>query len=105
MPIARSELQNFTASQGDGYESVPCRAGLSRHLVRGSVPPRELLLRRLEISQIRRRLILGRGHDRAVRALEIGLLADLEDALTVAAVLGPFRVFVGQAAIGLEHRP
>src|SRR5215467_11120877 len=65
----------------------------------------QLFLRRLEISQIRRRLILHRGHDGAVPALEIGLIADLEDAFAVAAVLWPLRIFVRQAAIGLEHRP
>src|SRR5215467_8900383 len=65
----------------------------------------QLFLRRLEIFQIRRRLILRCGHDGAVRALEIGLIADLDHALAVASVLGPFRIFVRQAAIGLEHRP
>src|SRR3954470_19336807 len=55
------------------------------------------LLRRLEIFQVRRRLVLGRGHERAVCALEIGLIADLENAFAVATVLGPIRVFVRQA--------
>jgi hypothetical protein len=67
------------------------------------VRTRPQLLPRLEISQIRRRLILRCGHDGAVRALEVGLIAD--HALAVAAVLGPFRIFLRQAPIGLEHRP
>src|ERR1700732_5367594 len=55
--------------------------------------PERLLLRPLEIARVRRRLVLARRHQVAVRTDEIGLAAD-DDVLVVlvAIVLGPSRI-------------
>jgi hypothetical protein len=65
-----------------------------------------LLLRLFEISQIRRRLVLLGGHQVAVSAEEIALLADFD--ITVALgtdFLDPFRPFDRHTSICLGDRP
>src|SRR5215472_11748441 len=67
---------------------------------------RELPPRRLEILQIRRRLVFAGGHEVAVGAEEVVLLAD--DDLIVALharALVPFRPWIGVAAERLVDAP
>src|ERR1700704_2446214 len=62
------------------------------------------VLRSLEILQIRRRLVLFHGHDEAVAAAEIDLLADGDVGLPLdAIILVP--PDLGLALEGLQHRP
>src|SRR5260370_25669539 len=64
------------------------------------------LLGLLEISQIRRRLVLLGGHQIAVRAQHIALVADVDELLTLGAyILDPDRPRICVAAVGLVHRP
>src|SRR6516164_9879415 len=67
---------------------------------------RALSLRRLEILQVRRRLVIAGGHEVAVSAEEVVLLAD--DDLIVALharALVPFRPWIGVAAKRLVDAP
>src|SRR5579862_2907042 len=86
-------------------DSAPGVAALARATKWGTIAARPSLRRGREISQVRRRLILVRGHERAVTAPKIGFLADHDHALGVATVLWPVRMLVRRAAVGLEHGP
>src|SRR5262249_45680738 len=64
------------------------------------------LRRRLEISQIRRRLALLGRHQQAVGAQHIALMADHDVIVLLGAIdLAPERPRLGVASIGFEHGP
>src|SRR5215472_5283166 len=64
------------------------------------------LPRRLEIAQVRWRLVFAGRHQVAVAAAVVGLLSDPKQlVVTGAVILKPFRIFDRQATIGLRHRP
>src|ERR1700675_308292 len=65
-----------------------------------------LLLRLLEMSQVRRRLVLAGGHDVVVGVAVIEFVADLDHRGHPGAIfLTPRREFVSIATVCLEHGP
>src|SRR5580658_257603 len=64
------------------------------------------LLRLIEISRIRRRLVLFERHQIAVLADPVGLVPDADEwDLLVAIILRPVRQRVEVAMVGLHHSP
>src|ERR1700722_12002674 len=67
---------------------------------------RPSLLRPIEVGQVRRLLVFLGGHQTAVRALEIHVVADEDQPAALHAhVLGPDRIFGLIAAVLFCHRP
>jgi hypothetical protein len=86
---------------------APLRQG-TLHSERGDKPrcgSRVLLPSLLEISQIRRWLVLARGHEQAITADEVVLRADLNMCVALARKFRPNWLRVGVAQILLVNRP
>jgi hypothetical protein len=62
--------------------------------------------RSIEILQIRRRLILARGHQRAIRAQEVVVLAEYDLCVVLAAIiLGPVRTRIRIEDVSFVYGP
>src|SRR6202521_3902777 len=68
-------------------------------------PPARSPRPRLEISQVRRRLVLLRRHEQPVRAQHIVLVADHHMIVVLAILFGPERPRIRHAPIVLHHGP
>src|SRR5712671_2427019 len=106
----KSSRNSSTIAMAHAISSRSCRAWMSTCAVpRPRVPPCEatvipaerllaqeaesaipvLLLLLIEIGQVRRRLVWARGHQLAIRAQEVRIVADLDHGVIVGADVGP----------------
>src|ERR1700680_3820206 len=82
---------------------TPAKTGVNA-LMNSTHPASRRLIPGLEVSQIGRRLVLAGGHEVAVAAAIVGLLADLDQLLVARAII--FLPDRGRVApVGLQNRP